>query len=261
MTIKFSGVQNKLMRENERGPRDIGEISRLLTRRYKNFDHHNRKNPLDELLFIICSTKTSELGYRETFRALRRRFPSNEMLAVAKIREIYAVIARGGLAKKKARAIKAIMQKTIAQFGQPTLAPLRQMSDSECERLLTSLPGVGKKVARCVMMYSLGRRVFPIDVHCWRVARRLGWIRASRPNQLPSQADHDRLQSIIPSELRYRLHVNFVSLGRELCTKALPRCASCPLRERCPKVGVINRSQGLAPRKAVQSDEVQGDLA
>lgn len=261
MTSKFSGVQTKLSRVNQKEPRDVGEISRLLARRYKNFDHYNRKNPLDELLFILCSTKTSELGYRETFRSLRRRFPSNRMLAAARIPEISAAIARGGLAKKKARAIKAILQKTTAQFGEPTLAPLRRMSDAECERLLIGLPGVGKKVARCVMMYSLGRKVFPIDVHCWRVARRLGWIRATRRNRLPSPADHDRLQSIIPPELRHRLHVNFVSLGRELCTKTLPRCAACPLMEMCPKVGVVKRSQSVASQNAVLGDEVQGGLA
>ncbi|MGP0087054.1 MAG: endonuclease III domain-containing protein [Steroidobacteraceae bacterium] len=261
MNSKFARAETKLSRANQRGPHDVGEISRLLARRYKNFDHYNRKNPLDELLFIICSTKTSESGYRETFRALRRRFPSNRMLAAARIPEISAAIARGGLAKKKACAIKAIMQKTTAQFGKPTLAPLRRTSDAECERLLTSLPGVGKKVARCVMMYSLGRKVFPIDVHCWRVARRLGWIRATRPNRLPSPADHDRLQSIIPPELRHRLHVNFVSLGRELCTKTLPKCAICPLMEMCPKVGVVNRSQNVASRNAVLGDGGQGDLA
>lgn len=238
MTSKFSGVQTKLSRVNQRGPRDIGEISRILTRRYKNFDHYNRKNPLDELLFIICSTKTSESGYRETFRALRRRFPSNEKLAAARGPAIAAAITRGGLANKKARAIKAIMQQVTAQFGKPTLAPIRRMTDAECERLLTGLPGVGKKVARCVMMYSLGRKTFPVDVHCWRVAHRLGWIRQTRRNRSGSPRDDNRLQEKIPPNLRFSLHVNFVSLGREICTARDPKCGVCPIRHVCRRVGV-----------------------
>ncbi|MGO9801282.1 MAG: endonuclease III domain-containing protein [Candidatus Binatus sp.] len=238
MNSKFPRAETKLSRVNQRGPHDVGEISRLLARQYKNFDHYNRKNPLDELLFILCSTKTSELGYRETFRALRRRFPSNGMLAAAKIPEISAAIARGGLAKKKACAIKAIMQKTTAQFGKPTLAPLRRMSDAECERLLTSLPGVGKKVARCVMMYSLGRRTFPVDVHCWRIAHRLGWVRQTRRNRSGSPRDDNRLQQKIPPNLRFSLHVNFVSLGRDICTARDPKCGVCPIAHVCRRVGV-----------------------
>ncbi|MGH7814649.1 MAG: endonuclease III domain-containing protein [Candidatus Binataceae bacterium] len=225
---------------NREVPHDVYEVARILRRRYRNFGHYNRSNPLDELLFILCSTKTSESGYRETFRALRRRFPTNRQLAAASVTEIAGAITRGGLARKKARAIKAILRMTIARFGEPTLAPLHEMKDDECERYLIGLPGVGKKVARCVMMYSLGRKVFPVDVHCWRVAYRLGWIRPTRPNGLASQTDHDRLQNRIPAALRYSLHVNFVSLGRGICTKGMPKCSVCPLTGICAKVGLTD---------------------
>ena len=219
-------------------PHNVYEVVRILKRVYEDFDHYNRKNPLDELLFILCSTKTSESGYRETFRALRRRFPSNEQLAATTEVEIATAIARGGLAKKKAHSIKAIMQRVIAQFGKPTLAPLRKMSDDECEHLLTSLPGVGKKVARCVMMYSLNRRTFPVDVHCWRVAQRLGWIRQTRRNRSGSPRDDNRLQEKIPPNLRFSLHVNLVSLGRDICTARNPKCGICPIGHVCRRVGV-----------------------
>lgn len=221
-------------------PHDVYEVARLLRKRYRDFNHYNRANPLVELLFILCSTKTSEAGYRETFKALRKRFPTNRQLAAASVAEIAAAIARGGLAKKKARAIKSIMRELTSKFGSPTLAPLQEMSDGECERYLTRLPGVGTKVARCVMMYSLGRKVFPVDVHCWRVAYRLGWIRPTRPNGLASQIDHDRLQNKIPKALRYSLHVNFVSLGRRVCTRRAPKCPVCPVRGICAKVGVTD---------------------
>jgi endonuclease III len=91
-------------------PRNVYEVARLLEPRYGNFNHYNRKNPLDELLFILCSTKTSESGYLETFRALRRRFRSNHQLAAASVSDIAKSIQLGGLANKKARAIKAIMR-------------------------------------------------------------------------------------------------------------------------------------------------------
>lgn len=219
-------------------PRNVHEVARLLERRFSNFNHYNRKNPLDELLFILCSTKTSESGYLETFKALRRRFPSNRQLAAATVANIARTIQLGGLANKKAHAISDIMSKINDQFGKPTLSPLRRMSDADCEEFLTGLRGVGKKVARCVMMYSLDRAVFPVDVHCWRVAQRLGWIRQTRRDRSGSPRDEDRLQEKIPPELRFSLHVNFISLGRTLCTPRDPKCGACPIRDLCRQFGV-----------------------
>jgi hypothetical protein len=47
------------------------------------------------------------------------------------------------------------------KFGRPTLAPLRKMTDADCELFLCSLI-IDKKIARCVMLFSLNRRVFPL---------------------------------------------------------------------------------------------------
>ena len=116
--------------------------------------------------------------------------------------------------------------------------PLRKMSDKDAETFLLSLPGVGKKVARCVLMYSLGRQVFPVDTHCWRIARRLGWVRPTQKDKHCAPRDMDRLQSKIPPEFRYSLHVNMISLGREICTPTAPRCDECPISAWCPKIGV-----------------------
>jgi len=105
--------------------------------------------------------------------------------------------------------------------------------------VLLSLPGVGRKTARCILMYSLGREVFPVDTHCWRVAIRLGWIAPSCSNGRCYPKDMDALQEKIPPELRYTLHVNMVSLGREICTMRQPKCPDCPLTHLCPKIGVL----------------------
>jgi endonuclease III len=220
-------------------PKTLFEVTRILRARYRDFDHFNIANdPLNELIFILCSTKTSEETYRSTYRALRLRFPDNYALAAAGIDEIACVLKGGGLANKKALAIHEILHRLVRQFGQPTLDPLREMTDQDCERILVSMPGVGKKVARCVMLYALGRSVFPVDEHCWRVSKRLGWIRQTRKNRSGSPRDEDRLQNKIPPDVRFSLHVNFLSLGREICHPRQPSCNSCPLSRLCRKVGV-----------------------
>jgi len=217
---------------------NVARIARLLSARYGNWPHYNRRNPLEELLFILCSIQTNENLYRGTFAALRRAFPTFRALAGAPEGAVAQVIADGGLSRQKAHKIKQLLEQVITRLGKPTLAPLKRLADEECERFLTSLKGVGKKTARCVMMYSLDRQVFPVDVHCWRVCRRLGWVRPTRPDGSCSPKDMDRLQGKVPPHLRFNLHVNMVSLGREFCTTRSPKCSACPIRQYCRRIGV-----------------------
>lgn len=220
-----------------RYPAAVGEVAAALKARYADFDHYNLKDPLDELLFIICSTKTGEAGYRASFSALKAAFPSHHQLAEAPAEYIAEPIAAGGLAALKSKTIRTLLDAIVVRFGAPTLEPLRNMSDREAEAFLTSLPGVGKKVARCVLMYALGREVFPVDTHCWRIARRLGWIRRTHKDGRCASRDMDRLQVRIPPKLRFSLHVNFISLGREICTAKQPKCGICPISAWCRRIG------------------------
>jgi endonuclease III len=84
------------------------DVATTLTERYRNFNHHNLKEPLDELLFIICSTKTGESSYRDTFRSLKEAFPTHLRIAEAPAEYIARPIVRGGLSNQKAKASTAM---------------------------------------------------------------------------------------------------------------------------------------------------------
>ena len=223
------------------------KIANMLQCQYFDFAHHNKKNPLDELIFILLSVTTTEAVYLQTYRSFKNRFPCHADLLGASIQEIAKPIYIGGQFTQKATAIKSIIGILNDRFGRPTLSPLHKMSDAQCEEFLTSLPRVGGKVARCVMLYSLGRKVFPVDTHCRRVAQRLGWIDSE-------DFDEDLLQSMIPAELRFSLHVNFISLGREFCTSKAPSCGTCPIKQLCPKIG-LGKAPDKRPGLAIQHYE------
>ncbi len=212
------------------------EITKTLRKEYKDFTHYNKKNPLDELFFIICSVKRSEKVYLRAFKSLKHNYPSYEKLATSSVKEISKVVDWGGLQNQKATAVKAIAETLIQKFGKPTLEPLKKMSNEACEQFLCSLPSVGKKVARCVLLYSLNREVFPVDSHCWRIARRLGWLKNERKSC--SVSDMNLLQEIIPPALRCSLHVNMVSHGRTICSARSPQCKLCKINRYCQKVGL-----------------------
>lgn len=93
------------------------------------------------------------------------------------LRRLKALIRDAGLSNQKAPRIRRILSRVHADWGSLSLVRLRKMDTPTAEAYLTSLPGVGVKTAKCVLMYSLGRLVLPVDTHIHRAAVRLGLLR------------------------------------------------------------------------------------
>ena len=54
----------------------FAEIERVLRDAYGQPLHHNKREPLAELVFILLSTQTREAEYRRTFSTLWQRYRS-----------------------------------------------------------------------------------------------------------------------------------------------------------------------------------------
>ncbi len=217
----------------------VEEITEALVQEFGRPTLGNKKNPFNELLYIILSSRTPPDVYQETYRSLRREFKTANSIAEARPEYVAKTIEQGGLHNKKAHAITKIASELKEKHGRVTLAPLKQMEIEEAEKFLTSLPGVSIKTARCVLMYALNRAVFPVDVHCRRVAHRLGWT----PSDIYlTERQADELQEKIPEYLRRDLHVGMVLLGRNYCSPRNPRCSECPLLEFCPTGSELSRN-------------------
>jgi endonuclease III len=86
------------------------------------------------------------------------------------------------------------------------------MDDAEAETVLTNLPGVGVKTAKCVLMYSLGRALLPVDTHVARVSRRLGLAEVKGDRAFAAA-----VEGAVPPDCHYDYHVNALQHGREVC--------------------------------------------
>lgn len=206
-------------------------VERLLAEQYGQPNHFNKKDPLSELVFILLSTQTREAEYRRTFSALWRTYRSWERVRAAPENELVRLISFGGFARRKTALLKRLLTRIHSDKRRTSLRWLSAYSDKEAFAYLTSLPGVGPKTAKCVLMYSLGRSVFPVDTHVWRVSQRLGWIDGAKS---PDDARSRQLESAIPRALRYSLHVTMVAHGRACC-RTVPKCQGCVLRKICPQ--------------------------
>lgn len=203
----------------------LREFDRLLRRRFGVRRLWNRRRALDELIFILLSAQTEEYNYRRTYRSLRRRYRTWERALAAGPERIAEAITSGGLASKKGTQIHALLTLLAAEYGRLDLEFLRGMSTEEVMVLLTRLPGVGVKTARCVALYSLDRAVFPVDTHVWRV---MGRFRGESRERAPSVGEQEATEASVAADLRYSLHVNLVQLGRQVCQAKAPRCGECP---------------------------------
>ncbi len=221
-------------------PPPVEEVLRLLEGTYEESRLGNKRNPLDELIYIILSIQTNEARYQEVYRRFRARFPRWSDLLTARLDSIALAIVAGGLSAQKARHLKAIAHKLKRDFGEVSLRGLKGTSTEEAETYLCSLPGVGIKTARCVLMYALGHDVFPADIHCLRVMTKLGWIRW-RGERAEYQAG--AAQAAVPAPLRSRLHIRLVQHGRAVCGTT-PRCTECVLRSLCPSAAVPGSGSG-----------------
>lgn len=228
----------------------LREISRILALLHGSPDLGNKPDPVDELVYIILSRKTRESAYQEAYAKLKEKYPTWDNAADASREEIEALIWSSGLSGPKAVSILGALNVIRDTFGECSLDGAREWADHDIERFLCSLPEVQKKSAYCVMMYSMGRKVFPVDTHVGRIMTRLA------PGRLLGidleGLDHKKLQSalsdLVPPDLRYSLHVNMIMHGRAICTARSPACNECEISRFCghhrdEKVEISSRSQ------------------
>ena len=206
----------------------VSAVVRELAASYGSPDLGNPSNPLDDLIFIILSNRSSPAPAQRIYRELKSEHPTWDTLAAADDTRLAMALRPLGLSQLKATQIKMSLAKIRADFGACDLSALRHLPIASAEEYLTSLPGVSKKVAKCVLLFAFEMEVLPVDVHVHRVATRLGWTSRRRADQ-----SHDDLEKLIPPEYRRAFHVNAIAHGRELCRPRNPRCHACPIGSWC----------------------------
>jgi endonuclease-3 len=214
--------------------RRIAKVNDLLLSLYGPRKFRAGDDPLDVLIKTILSQNTSDVNSSRAFLRLRRRFHSWRQAANAYPEDIERCISIGGLAAIKSLRIKSVLQTIKDDAGSYSLSRLKKLSPTEALDYLCSLDGVGRKTAACVLLFSLGLPVFPVDTHVNRLAQRLGWL----PLGSPAEKTGAVLDQLVPAPIKYSLHLNLVAHGRAVCRARNPRCPACILRALCPKVGV-----------------------
>jgi len=197
-----------------------------------------------ELILTVLSQSTNDRNRDVAYLRLRDRFGDWEAVRDAPVDEIEEAIRPGGISKVKSVRIKAILE-AIGENGgwaglrQPRgtlrhppldLSWMRDAPIANSQEYLTALPGVGRKTAACVLLFSYGLRDVPVDTHVSRVGMRLHLLEPGAPfDRL-----HDQMLAITPPGAELEFHVNLLRHGRRTCHAQRPACRECALRLMCP---------------------------
>jgi endonuclease-3 len=223
------------------------------------------RDPIGELVLTVLSQSTNDRNRDVAFLRLRERFGAPRidwrLVRDAPLAEVEAAIRPGGISKVKSARIQAILR-AIGDAPAPCSAPnpadgaasdrparelsldwLDHVPLAAAREYLLALPGVGRKTAACVLLFSYGLRDVPVDTHVSRVGTRLGLLRAGAPfEQL-----HDQMLALTPPGQELELHVNLLRHGRRTCHARAPDCAGCALARMCPSRGLLQPRAGSAP--------------
>ncbi|MGH9823524.1 MAG: endonuclease III domain-containing protein [Blastocatellia bacterium] len=187
------------------------------------------EDPLDVLIHTILSQSTSKKNHVRAFESLKSRFPDWEKCRRARAESIEAAIKSGGLARQKSATIKALLNEVQARRGSLDLSFLRNAPLNEAREFLSSFKGVGPKTVACTLLFACKRPLFPIDVHIFRIARRLGLL----PERTSDEEAHRLMERVIPRPRYYEAHINLIRHGRTICRPSNPKCDECCLIDYC----------------------------
>jgi endonuclease-3 len=187
-------------------------------------------DPFKTLIRTILSARSKDEQTIKVSDALFKHYDTAEKLVAAPPEKIEEIIKPIGFYRAKTKSIQGAARMLIDQYGGKVPGKYKE---------LLELPGVGPKVANCVLVYAFGVPAIPVDTHVHRIVNRWGLVETTDPVKTC-----DQLMEILPREWWLVINDLLIRFGKEICKPITPLCDKCPLDDVCPKIIVKNK-----PRK------------
>ncbi len=180
--------------------------------------------PYKVLISTILSARAKDEVTEVVAEDLFKKYPNAKSLANAKPSEVKKIIHRIGFFNAKTKNVIGAAKMLLSDFNGKVPDTLEQ---------LIELPGVGRKVANCVLVYSFAKDAIPVDIHVHRISNRLGWVKTKAPEET-----EQKLMQRVPRKRWQILNDTLVAHGKTICAPISPRCSQCPIAKRCKRVCV-----------------------
>lgn len=180
--------------------------------------------PFKVLISTIMSARAKDEVTEVLAERLFVKYPTAEKLAKAKPKDVIPIIRSIGFYNAKTKNIIGASQMLLDKFDGKVPDTLEQ---------LIELPGVGRKVANCVLVYSFGKDAIPVDIHVHRISNRLGWVKTKTPEET-----EQKLMKLVPQKHWQTVNDTLVAHGKTICKPITPTCSKCPIYSLCKRTGV-----------------------
>ncbi|PIE63399.1 MAG: endonuclease III [Desulfobacter postgatei] len=182
----------------------------------------NYDSPFELLIATILSAQCTDNQVNKVTKVLFARYPDPQSLAGASLDDIKKIIFSTGFYNNKAKNIKACANKIQTEFNGQVPRDIR---------LLTTLPGVGRKTANVVRSVCFNIQTIVVDTHVLRVSKRLGLTHAADPVKVEFE-----LMDMLPQRVWNDVGLQFIYFGRRICHARKPACGQCFFNDLCPSV-------------------------
>jgi len=176
------------------------------------------------LIGTILSARSRDDVTSVVVKDLFRKYPTARALSQAKPSQVIPLIRRIGFYRVKSKTIISAAKMVLNEFNGEVP---RDYED------LLRIPGVGRKVAGCVLVNAFDLDALPVDTHVHRISNRLGWVETIDPEKT-----EQALLKMVPRYLWKDVNNLFVHHGKTVCKPIGPRCPDCTIRKWCKRVGL-----------------------
>ncbi len=183
--------------------------------------------PYKVLISTIMSARAKDEVTEVLAENLFKKYPTAEKLAKAKQKDVIEIIRKIGFFNAKSKHIIETAKMLVQKYDGKVPDTMEQ---------LVEFPGVGRKVANCVLVYSFKKDAIPVDIHVHRISNRLGWVKTDMPEDTEQE-----LMKIVPKKHWQIVNDTFVAHGKTICAPISPKCSQCPIYDHCKRKGVTTQ--------------------
>lgn len=175
--------------------------------------------PFQLLIATLLSARTRDSTTIPIVKKLFQKYPNPGHLANAHLSDLEKDLYGIGFHTVKAKHVKELSKIVVEKYQGTIPKTLEE---------LTTLPGVGRKTANCILNYAFHQPAIAVDIHVFRIANRLGWVKTKTPPET-----EEALKKLIPQSSWSKVNMLLVDHGQRICQPRKPRCGECVIKKYC----------------------------
>ncbi len=171
------------------------------------------------LVSCLLSAQSRDANTAKARNALFRLADTPETILDLPDADIATAIKPAGLYNMKTQRLKALCRALIGDHD--GVVPKDRAG-------LMRLPGIGRKCADIMLLFSFGEATIAVDTHVHRVCNRTGLASGKTEAQTAAALD-----ARAPEWAKRSGHMWLLDFGKRTCTARAPKCPSCFLNDIC----------------------------